>query len=617
MMIWLLDTMIAMTLLMALVLLLRRPVARAFGARIAYALWLLPLARLFVPSRTVELAAPSWAAAPAVPAAVSLPTAMPTGLPLTQLGQEAATALPVDWALLALTLWLAGAGLLFVSKLAAYVQFRSELLADARPLDMRGGVRIVETMAVNGPLAFGLTQRYIAVPANFRTMFTPQEQELALAHELAHHRGRDLIANLVALMLLSLHWCNPVAWAAWKAFREDQETACDARVLAHYGHAARASYGRAIAKSAMPGRLGLVSPMNDRANVKNRLRMLGRGPQSRWRGWLGGGLVVAALGVILPLTATVVYAEADPPVAAAADNSPKAFSHSEIDRDDAGNITRALTIESRQTADGRALSIRNAADGRVAAQHVRTILRGGKTIVISSDTPISDAQAEALIARSKAALAGSDDARVELVILPEGRTLSTDGIAREAEALAEIVSDAQWRRDERKWQEFDARMEAWSEKFEKEMEQWAVQFEQDMRQFERDSRTRAPVAPRPPTPPRAPAPRAAPQPPAAPTTISWSVSTPHSPNTMCSASALDRLTEPSQMIEARWADIVRCTGLDPETHAQQLLGMTLVSLRDERARFARSCADPDPQHRQILRNFDREIAHLARKVQRT
>jgi hypothetical protein len=71
------------------------------------------------------------------------------------------------------------------------------------------------------------------------------------------------------------------------------------------------------------------------------------------------------------------------------------------------------------------------------------------------------------------------------------------------------------------------------------------------------------------------------------------------------------------MIEARWIEIVRCTGLDPETHAEQLLAITLESLRDERARFARSCADPDAKHRQTLRNFDREIAHLERKVQRT
>jgi beta-lactamase regulating signal transducer with metallopeptidase domain len=614
MMIWLLDTMIAMTLLMALVLLLRRPVARVFGPRIAYALWLLPLARLFVPSRTVELTAPGLPAAPMLPAAASLPATLPTGLPLTQLGQEASTALPVDWAMLALTLWLAGAGLFFVSKLAAYAQFRSELLADARPLDERDGVRIVETMAVSGPLAFGLTQRFIAVPANFRTMFTPHEQELAIAHELAHHRGRDLIANLVALMLLSLHWCNPVAWAAWKAFREDQETACDARVLGHYGHAARASYGRAIAKSAMPGRLGLVSPMNDRANVKNRLRMLGRGPQSRWRGWLGGGLVIAALGITLPLTATVVYAEADPPVVAAADNAPKSYSHSEIDRDDDGNIVRSMTIESRQTADGQLLSIRRGTGGRAEAQHVRTIKRGGKVIVISSDTPVSNAQVEALIARSQSVLAGSKDERVELVVLPEGKLLPVEGIAREAEALAEIVREEAWRKEERQWQEFDARMEAWAERFDKEMAQWEKEMEQWGEQFERDARRRAPGASRTPAPPKPPVAPAAPQPPALPSMISWSAPIVGS---QCAMHALDALSGPSQMIEARWAEIVRCTGLDPETHAEQLLAMTLESLRDERARFARSCADPDAKHRQTLRNFDREIAHLERKVQRT
>ncbi|HOB15298.1 MAG TPA: M56 family metallopeptidase, partial [Novosphingobium sp.] len=46
---WLVDTLIATGALIALVLVLRRPVARWFGPGMAYALWALPLLRLVLP----------------------------------------------------------------------------------------------------------------------------------------------------------------------------------------------------------------------------------------------------------------------------------------------------------------------------------------------------------------------------------------------------------------------------------------------------------------------------------------------------------------------------------------------------------------------------------------
>jgi len=53
---WLLGTLLATSGLIVLVLLLREPVRRHFGARVAYGLWLIPAARLLMPTltRTVE-----------------------------------------------------------------------------------------------------------------------------------------------------------------------------------------------------------------------------------------------------------------------------------------------------------------------------------------------------------------------------------------------------------------------------------------------------------------------------------------------------------------------------------------------------------------------------------
>ncbi|MDP1556448.1 MAG: M56 family metallopeptidase, partial [Hyphomonas sp.] len=44
-----LETLLAVSVLILVVLMLRRPVARQFGAGVAYLLWAIPVVRLFLP----------------------------------------------------------------------------------------------------------------------------------------------------------------------------------------------------------------------------------------------------------------------------------------------------------------------------------------------------------------------------------------------------------------------------------------------------------------------------------------------------------------------------------------------------------------------------------------
>ena len=326
---WIWDTMLSMTLLMLLVLMIRKPVSHFFGARIAYLLWILPLARLFMPTLTLDAPAEVEPAAALLPATVGSDLVAAVPAQATTFGALAS----LDWVMIATILWLGGAGLLFISKLAAYLQFREDIIADGQLIGRHGNIKILETTAVGGPLAFGVFEKYIAVPANFFRDYAPRERELALEHEIAHHESGDLAANFVGLTILSLHWFNPVAWFAWIAFRQDQETACDARILAQSGRDVRAVYGRTIAKSASGHRLGLASPLNQKDKIKGRLKMLGRSEKSTLRRRLGAGLVAVGTVISLPLTATITYAEAvDPadvsaplePLAPAAPSAPAA-----------------------------------------------------------------------------------------------------------------------------------------------------------------------------------------------------------------------------------------------------------------------------------------------------
>lgn len=270
---WSIETFVASTLLMLLVLAIRGPVRRAFGAHIAYALWLLPVLRMLMPPLPQgwreQAAAPVAAASDIVAIYVVEPLG---GAPSA--GAEGS----FGWLMALGLLWIAGALIFLAWHLIAHSRHCARLLRAAR-VDRtvaQGRVRVIETDAVHGPLAFGIWRKYVAFPCDFSERYDEVERDLALAHELGHHVRGDLIANWVALIVLALHWFNPVAWRAFRAFRADQEMACDALVLAGRAQALRHAYGRAIVKSAHGGAVSAACHLHTINEVKGRLRMLSK-----------------------------------------------------------------------------------------------------------------------------------------------------------------------------------------------------------------------------------------------------------------------------------------------------------------------------------------------------
>ena len=294
---WLTDTLLATSLLMLLVLLVREPVRRQFGPAAAYGLWLVPALRLLMPplTETVERAVPAapLAAAPLHSAASVTPVANP-GL-IEQLG---------GWETLALSAWLAGACImLLLGGLLLYCWQRREVLRDSVQVARLGAIRIVRSEAVRGPMAFGILDRVVALPLDFDDRYDPDERRLAFDHELSHHRSGDLVVNHLAFVLLCLQWFSPLAWLSHSAFRFDQEAACDARVLDRVSGPNRAAYAQAITKAASGRALLFAGALDRPGTLQRRLRsMLTRpGPNRRFA---GKALIAVAAATALPVTAS-------------------------------------------------------------------------------------------------------------------------------------------------------------------------------------------------------------------------------------------------------------------------------------------------------------------------
>lgn len=279
---WLVSNALIASLLIVVVLVIRRPVARLFGARAAYALWLAPALRLVLPPLPSSVT-PDPIGGEAVNWVIE------TG----QRAGEVSSAFPSLW-----MPWAIGCGAMLAVRLVAHHRFLNAALAEGRPFNSPGiTYDVIATPAVEGPVATGLVHPLILVPEDFAARFTPEQQHFALWHEQLHHRRGDLWAAAAALVTTSILWFNPFAHLALGAFRRDMESACDAALLTSAGRAAAPAYAETILRCAarpVPRSLCALTSIDE---LKGRLKMLNanHGMLTKMAGLaLAGGLVVVS-----------------------------------------------------------------------------------------------------------------------------------------------------------------------------------------------------------------------------------------------------------------------------------------------------------------------------------
>ena len=335
------QTVIAVSVLIALILFARKHVARQFGAGVAYALWAIPLARLVLPplSMPTPLAgffemfqsqSPAAAGtADAAPAFVRSPEPVGSAAnavwapPAT--GPEASSPLfevahgpaafpelsePVLGGLLlgtVLAVWAGGAIYMLARSSFAHHSFMQTLrreempaspelasLADdvARQIGLKRTPQISTSFISSGPLVSGLLRPTVLLPAWFEEDYTVSQQRAALAHELTHIKRGDLWALQMSEIFVSALWFNPLAYIARRAFRTDQEAACDSDVLKS-GASSPHAYGETLLKAvqlALPERLTAAASLPLTHALKERMIRMTTPSPSRSRRLLGAGV---------------------------------------------------------------------------------------------------------------------------------------------------------------------------------------------------------------------------------------------------------------------------------------------------------------------------------------
>jgi beta-lactamase regulating signal transducer with metallopeptidase domain len=145
-----------------------------------------------------------------------------------------------------LALWFAGAvvglaallvGLHRLARLARGAQplvsgRLATIAADAaRAHGVRRPVRLLLSADQAFVVTWGLVRPRVLLPAT-AVEWSDERVQVVLAHELAHVRRGDWSLQLLATLVRSLYWFNPLVWIVSRQLRLESERACDDAVLA-------------------------------------------------------------------------------------------------------------------------------------------------------------------------------------------------------------------------------------------------------------------------------------------------------------------------------------------------------------------------------------------------
>jgi beta-lactamase regulating signal transducer with metallopeptidase domain len=225
-------------------------------------------------------------------------------------------------ALCLLRLALGSGYLLRLRRGAGPAEARLQASADglAVALGVRRRVRILESARVDSPSVVGMLRPVVLIPACAVTGMTVEELEALLAHELAHIRRGDHMANMVQNVLEAVLFYHPAAWWLSARVRQEREHCCDDIAVAFTGD--RAGYARALTamESLRPVHPALALGARGGKLLPRIRRVLGLRATGR-RSLATRTLLFTTAGVSLLLTAVSLYtgcSTAHPPAPALA-----------------------------------------------------------------------------------------------------------------------------------------------------------------------------------------------------------------------------------------------------------------------------------------------------------
>lgn len=177
--------------------------------------------------------------------------------------------------------WIIGVISILTTSLYATIKLhvsckRIRLSKTELPVTLPKNLSVYHSPQICSPMLLGVLKPCLVLPTNYRSQFTHNQLKLVLEHEVCHFKRLDNLTNAMSVMLLSLCWFNPLAWAGYASFRRSQEVACDYVVLSNKDVTQRIEYSKALVNCLHEGqsRLTIYSNYYQRNTMFKRINIL-------------------------------------------------------------------------------------------------------------------------------------------------------------------------------------------------------------------------------------------------------------------------------------------------------------------------------------------------------
>ena len=181
----------------------------------------------------------------------------------------------------------------------------------ARRMGIRRPVRMIKRPSLAGPVAFGWWRPTVGLPDSIDSHFTAPQQEVMMAHELAHLAAHDPAWHFLADLVCAMFWWHPLAWWSRGRLLSASEMAADeaSRLMAN-GPGTLAEclvvMGRRLSQPVGFG-WQRIEGNGFRSSLGQRVERLLAMPEHPWQPW---GRARQWLGILSGLITVVVLVEA-------------------------------------------------------------------------------------------------------------------------------------------------------------------------------------------------------------------------------------------------------------------------------------------------------------------
>ena len=188
--------------------------------------------------------------------------------------------------------WAVGVAVLAVRGIVGYIKLKRHVALACKTSDgCYGGA------CVTAPFTLGILRPRVYLPDDLQGT----ARRAVLRHEQTHIRRRDPLVKPLFYTAVCLHWVNPLAWLAFRAFEHDMEAACDEAAVQGCTLAERSTYCESLLQFAMQGRGIPGSLAFGQGSVKERIVHL-----LHYRRLGAGALALCAVAVGVSVTACMV-----------------------------------------------------------------------------------------------------------------------------------------------------------------------------------------------------------------------------------------------------------------------------------------------------------------------